>query len=81
MYEIKLESTPIRPIASVLKDKIPVPQHFCKTCQRLQEDYKCDCYNRPVKPTENRCFNHTHYAPITAVFKPVPEEQLLDVSA
>ena len=74
---IQLESVPLRPY--ILDKKQPLPQFYCKTCQRLvKETNICDCFHRTVNPTENKCFNHNHYIPFNIVFNPIEEEQISD---
>ena len=78
---IKLESTPLRPLASVLGDKKPIPQYYCKTCGNLADNKKeCNCFHRPVQPEENKCFNHTNYIPFHSVYQPVSTEVLEEIT-
>lgn len=47
----------------------PQPKYLCATCTKLKEGSFCDCFQRPVDKDYNRCFNHSNYNPIVAVFK------------
>lgn len=71
---IQLESVPLRP--HILDKKQPLPQFYCKSCGRLQNNNQCDCFHRTVNPTENKCFNHTNYIPFQITFIPITKEQI-----
>lgn len=47
----------------------PQPKYFCATCTKLKEGSFCDCFQRRVEADYNRCFNHSNYNPVLAVFK------------
>lgn len=47
----------------------PQPKYFCATCAKLKNGNFCDCFQRRVEPDYNRCFNHSNYNPVLAVFK------------
>lgn len=51
------------------KTEQPQPKYFCATCTKLKDGNYCDCFQRPVDKDYNRCFNHSSYSPIVAVFK------------
>lgn len=45
------------------------PKYYCATCLKLKDGNYCDCFQRPVDKNYHRCFNHSNYNPINAVFK------------
>ena len=47
----------------------PQPKYFCATCAKLKNGNFCDCFQRRVEADYNRCFNHSNYNPVLAVFK------------
>ena len=48
--------------------EIETPRYFCKTCNKRNGN-NCACFQRPIEPDFNRCFNHSNYKPILAVFQ------------
>jgi hypothetical protein len=48
--------------------KQPMPEYPCITCSHCSGKW-CNCFNRHVDITFNRCFYHSNYRPIEAVFK------------
>lgn len=54
---------------SVKKEKeIKTPDFYCESCEKRCGN-RCTFYNRPIVKDYNRCFNHSNYSPIQAVFK------------
>lgn len=47
----------------------PQPKYFCATCAKLKNGNFCDCFQRRVEADYNRCFNHSNYNPVLAIFK------------
>lgn len=50
----------------------PIPKYYCDTCAKNLGHTHCDCFQRPINETYNKCFNHSHYRPANAVFKAPP---------
>lgn len=53
----------------IKKTTQPQPKYFCVTCTKLKDGNFCDCFQRRVEADYNRCFNHSNYNPVLAVFK------------
>lgn len=51
------------------KTGTPQPKYYCATCLKLKNNNYCDCFQRPVEAEYNRCYNHSNYKPVLAVFK------------
>ena len=49
-------------------EEVKTPKHLCQSCSKCVEN-RCTFYNRPIVKDYNRCFNHSHYAPVTVAFK------------
>jgi hypothetical protein len=56
-------------VAQFIEKQNPQPKKRCETCKKLDKNSRCDCYNRPMKPDYNRCFNHSDYNPNSFNFK------------
>lgn len=53
----------------VKETTLPQPKYYCATCAKLKNGNFCDCFQRPVEADYNRCYNHSNYKPILAIFK------------
>lgn len=50
------------------QEQQPEPKYFCSSCTKCTNSV-CSTFKRRVEPDYNRCFNHSNYNPIKAVFK------------
>ena len=48
--------------------EVQQPKYYCCDCKKRCEN-RCTFYDRPIIVNLNRCFNHSYYSPITALFK------------
>lgn len=65
------------------EEAVITPKFLCGSCERCTSDNRCEFYQRPVEPTENKCFNHSTYtsSPIKAIFKQLPKEIMDEIIA
>ena len=77
--QVRGESEMIKPISETViitrkyhttngKKEVKTPDFYCESCEKRCGS-RCTFYQRPVVADYNRCFNHSNYSPIQAVFK------------
>lgn len=49
-------------------EEVKPPIYYCYSCSCFCNN-RCNFFNRPVIKDYNKCFHHTFYHPISAVFK------------
>ena len=50
------------------KKEVKTPDFYCESCEKRCGN-RCTFHQRPVVADYNRCFNHSNYNTINAVFK------------
>lgn len=66
-----LKAIQCQPLTPNLKHP-PKPKYNCSSCSKLSEGNYCNCFQRPVHTTRNKCWNHSNYISTKTVFKVAP---------